>query len=37
MQKFVDFSLPDGYGNDVTLSQVLQDGPALLLFYRGMW
>lgn len=37
MQKFVDFQLPDGYGNQIVLSEMLQKGPVLLLFYRGLW
>lgn len=32
-----DFTLPDATGADVSLSQVLADGPAVLVFYRGGW
>ncbi len=32
-----EFSLSDQQGNTVTLASLIQDGPALLLFYRGHW
>jgi len=32
-----DFSLPDQTGRTVSLSTVLQRGPALVVFYRGEW
>ncbi|MHC4092704.1 MAG: hypothetical protein ACYSVY_20925 [Planctomycetota bacterium] len=32
-----DFTLPDHTGRPVTLSQTLQSGPVLLVFYRGHW
>lgn len=32
-----DFTLPDLLGLPVALSEVLADGPALILFYRGSW
>lgn len=37
MQKFIDFTLPDGYGNSITLSEGLKDNNLLLFFYRGKW
>jgi peroxiredoxin len=35
--KVGDFTLPDAYGNPVTLSQLLGQGPVILTFYRGIW
>jgi peroxiredoxin len=32
-----DFCLPDARGADVSLYQMLKDGPAILCFYRGGW
>lgn len=32
-----DFTLPDAAGGDVTLSALVADGPAVLVFYRGGW
>jgi peroxiredoxin len=32
-----DFTLPDATGTDVSLSQLVADGPAVLVFYRGGW
>jgi len=32
-----DFSLPDAYGSEVTLSEELKNGPVILIFYRGAW
>src|SRR5258707_14299440 len=32
-----DFTLPDAYGNPVTLSTLLALGPVVLTFYRGDW
>src|SRR5713226_8981017 len=32
-----DFTLPDAYGNPVTLSALLDHGPVVLTFYRGDW
>ena len=32
-----NFSLPDVYGNTITLSQLLVEGPVILVFYRGGW
>jgi peroxiredoxin len=36
-QQAPDFSLPDQLGGTVTLSSVLQRGPAAVVFYRGEW
>lgn len=35
--KAPDFTLPDAYGDPVTLSQELEKGPVILVFYRGAW
>jgi hypothetical protein len=35
--KAPDFSLPDAKGNKVILSEVLEQGPVILSFYRGSW
>ncbi|MGD0197183.1 MAG: peroxiredoxin-like family protein [Solirubrobacteraceae bacterium] len=32
-----DFTLPDATGQDVSLSQLVAAGPAILVFYRGGW
>ena len=32
-----DFTLPNATGTDVSLSQLVADGPAVLVFYRGGW
>jgi peroxiredoxin len=32
-----DFTLPDATGQDVSLSKLVADGPAVLVFYRGVW
>ena len=32
-----DFTLPDAHGNPVTLSHLLQKGPVVVTFYRGIW
>lgn len=32
-----DFTLPDLTGNEVTLSGLLERGPAVLTFFRGRW
>lgn len=32
-----DFTLPDAQGRPVTLSAVLREGPAVVVFYRGGW
>jgi hypothetical protein len=31
------FSLPDSQGNQVALSDLVADGPAVVVFYRGHW
>jgi peroxiredoxin len=32
-----DFTLLDGHGTSVTLSQLLTHGPVIMTFYRGQW
>jgi len=32
-----DFSLPSATGREVSLSELIADGPAVLVFYRGGW
>ena len=32
-----DFTLPDATGEDVSLSELVTNGPAVLVFYRGGW
>jgi peroxiredoxin len=32
-----DFTLPDATGHDVSLSDLVSNGPAVLVFYRGGW
>jgi peroxiredoxin len=32
-----DFTLPDASGSPVTLSELVTDGPAVIVFYRGGW
>ena len=32
-----DFTLPDATGSAVTLSELVSDGPAVIVFYRGGW
>ncbi|GHO51142.1 peroxiredoxin-like family protein [Ktedonospora formicarum] len=32
-----DFTLPDALGRSVKLSELLQRGPVVLTFYRGIW
>jgi peroxiredoxin len=32
-----DFILPDATGQDVSLSELVASGPAVLVFYRGGW
>lgn len=31
------FTLPDSLGRPVVLSEVLREGPAALVFFRGVW
>ena len=35
--KIIDFELPDGNGNMVKLSSLLEKGPVFLNFVRGRW
>jgi peroxiredoxin len=32
-----DFTLPDATGSPVTLTDLVADGPAVIVFYRGGW
>ncbi|MBK1832751.1 peroxiredoxin-like family protein [Roseibacillus ishigakijimensis] len=32
-----DFTLPNAVGKEVTLSELLKDGPVILTWYRGSW
>jgi hypothetical protein len=32
-----EFTLPDARGTEVSLSELVADGPAVLVFYRGGW
>ena len=32
-----DFTLPDQFGNDVNLSDILKNGPVVVSFYSGNW
>ncbi len=32
-----DFTLPNAAGGAITLSEVLREGPVILVFYRGEW
>ena len=32
-----DFSLPDAYGHEVSLTTLLKAGPVVMSFYRGEW
>jgi peroxiredoxin len=36
-ERMDDFTLPDAAGGEVTLSALVADGPAVLVFYRGAW
>ncbi|NIR59783.1 MAG: AhpC/TSA family protein [Gammaproteobacteria bacterium] len=36
-QRAPDFTLPNAYGERVTLSRHLEEGPVILTFYRGAW
>jgi peroxiredoxin len=36
-QKVPDFTLPDAYGQEYTLSELLKKGPVVITFYRGIW
>ncbi len=35
--KLADFTLPDTNGTPVSLGELLADGPAVIVFYRGGW
>ncbi|NJO81457.1 MAG: AhpC/TSA family protein [Blastochloris sp.] len=35
--KAPDFTLPDEHGQPVTLSKLLEQGPVVITFYRGVW
>ena len=35
--KAPDFTLPNATGNQVSLSELLKSGPAIIKFYRGEW
>ena len=35
--KAPEFNLKTSEGEPVTLAQILKNGPALLLFFRGTW
>jgi peroxiredoxin len=32
-----EFTLPDASGRDVSLSELVAEGPAVIVFYRGAW
>lgn len=32
-----DFSLPDAFGHEISLSRLLREGPIAISFYRGEW
>jgi hypothetical protein len=32
-----DFSLTDQHGQPAVLSEMLSDGPVIVVFYRGYW
>lgn len=32
-----DFSLPDAFGHEISLSTLLREGPVAISFYRGEW
>lgn len=36
-EKAPDFALPNAFGKDVRLQDLLSDGPVVLTFYRGAW
>lgn len=35
--KLKSFSLPDSLGSNVSLDQLVANGPAIVTFFRGMW
>jgi peroxiredoxin len=36
-QQVPDFTLSDAYGQEITLSHLLDKGPVVITFYRGIW
>jgi hypothetical protein len=36
-ERMPDFELPSATGEQVRLSEVLKNGPAVVFFYRGKW
>jgi len=36
-ERIDDFTLPDAPGSPVTLEEIVADGPAVVVFYRGGW
>jgi peroxiredoxin len=36
-ERVADFTLPDATGSPVTLGEIVADGPAVVVFYRGGW
>jgi len=36
-EKSPDFTLPDAFGDDVNLYNLLENGPVVISFYRGEW
>jgi peroxiredoxin len=36
-ERIGDFTLPDAMGSPVTLGEIVADGPAVVVFYRGGW
>lgn len=36
-EKLADFTLPDANGSPVSLTELLADGPVVVVFYRGGW
>src|SRR5271170_2149760 len=36
-ERIDDFTLPDATGSPVTLGEIVADGPAVIVFYRGGW
>jgi len=35
--RLADFTLPDATGSPVTLTELIAEGPAVIVFYRGGW
>ncbi len=36
-EQFPDFSLPDATGKQVSLDELIEEGPLVVTFYRGSW